>query len=124
MNRSEWGKPTSTTEANARAAGRRKYNAERGRQRDLRLAKIQEIMDREYTESTLCVREHGLYAALARHLGVSRSTVCRDMRALLTVDGDRWSYRSDRPYDPVAIRVALMRLGKPLIFPKQDNQDT
>ncbi len=117
MNRSEWNRPTAPAEAYARAAGRRKHNAERRRQRDRRLAELQALLD-EARESTLYDREHGLYAALARRLGVHRSTIRRDMRALRQVTGDRWEFRTGMPYDPVAIRVALLRLGKPLIFPE------
>jgi hypothetical protein len=72
-----WSAETSATEAARRAGGRRRYNAHRQalalyRRRKLaRMLRAKDMLTRGYQ------------ARLARKLGVSRSTVCRDVRYLL-----------------------------------------
>jgi hypothetical protein len=71
-----WGAPTSWDEVCRRAAGRARYHALRRFQRDLRRV---EVMDKlvEYGLGP------GVQARIARELGVSNATICRDMKALV-----------------------------------------
>jgi hypothetical protein len=67
-----WTAPTSNAEAHRRAAGRRRYNAMR---HWLQVARRNRLLG--------CTRTgYGVQAALARVLGVSRSTICRDLAAI------------------------------------------
>jgi hypothetical protein len=77
---SSWGAATDFDIVCRRAAGRRRYNAQRRAQKQYRRAQI------------LCRTvglprgTWGLQAALARALGVSPSTICRDMQAIRDAD--------------------------------------
>lgn len=82
MRATNWGATTSNRAVALRAGGRRRYNAERQAARERR----RRLLVR------LCFR-HGswafayrLGAELARHLGVSRATICRDLAAVMRVE--------------------------------------
>lgn len=79
MGRATWGAPVSDAEAHARAGGRRHYNAWR---RDLALYRRMRLMQIAGA-SGLNLWRHGAQAILARRLNVSRSTISRDIAALL-----------------------------------------
>jgi hypothetical protein len=73
----DWSAPVSDEVAAARAAGRRHYNAVRHLQAELRRGQVLELL-----------MEHGFFSRgiqrrIARHLGVSRATICKDVRAIL-----------------------------------------
>jgi hypothetical protein len=76
--RSGWSEPTSDDEAHRRAAGRRHYNSVRRFRATCRRLQVARL---------LCVQGgltvHGTQARLARELGVSRATICRDVARLL-----------------------------------------
>jgi hypothetical protein len=74
-----WSAPTDSQAAYQRAGGRRGYNARRRFQADVRRWSL--VLDLLF-EYGLMTR--GVLSRIARELGVSRSTVCRDRRALLT----------------------------------------
>lgn len=77
-----WTADTTREEAARRAGGRRHYNAQRQAQARRRRRKLSRLI------STLGnVFERGLQARLARALGVSRATICRDMDYLFHL---RW----------------------------------
>jgi hypothetical protein len=77
-NRSLWSTPTSWEEVCRRAAGRRHYN---GVRRVLALARRREVARLLRVKGGLTTR--GTQAAVARELGVSRSTISRDVAYLL-----------------------------------------
>jgi hypothetical protein len=81
--RGSWSEPTSTDEAHARAAGRRRYNALRQERAQLRRGRVAELA-LEYGGL-----HYGVQASIARQLGVSEATICRDLRAILTPTRDR-----------------------------------
>lgn len=62
--------------AYCRAGGRRRYNAERQRRADQRRVIVAGMLWQ------LLFRKRGLIGALARHLGVHRSTIWRDVKRL------------------------------------------
>jgi hypothetical protein len=72
--RSGWSEPTSDDEAHRRAAGRRHYNSVRRFRATCRRMQVARL---------LCVQgaltAHGTQVRLARQLGVSRATICRDV---------------------------------------------
>jgi hypothetical protein len=74
----EWSQRIDTGAAYRRASGRRHYNAVRRFIQALRRA---ELAERLACKDALFRR--GLQTELARELGVSRATVCRDMAYLL-----------------------------------------
>jgi hypothetical protein len=74
-----WSAFTSTTEAHRRASGRRKYNALRQFNADVRRIKVGELVV-EYG----FVR--GTNARVARELNVHPSTITRDLRKILNLD--------------------------------------
>jgi hypothetical protein len=71
-----WSALTSHDEAARRAAGRRHYNAWRHSQKVRRQVKVMQIV------TSRGWPEHGARAAIARDLGVSRSTISRDIKEL------------------------------------------
>jgi hypothetical protein len=75
-----WPDLTTNDEAARRAGGRRNYNAFRQRQALQRRAKVLTML-KEYPNPV----EHGIRARLARELGVSRSTISRDLAFLFYV---------------------------------------
>jgi hypothetical protein len=78
MRNGAWSESTSDEEMQRRAGGRRLYNGVRQCRAALRRRELMTIVVR----SRLKLLEHGTQARLARQLGVSRSTVCRDMKRI------------------------------------------
>ena len=76
----QWGILTTWDEVCRRNAGRRRYNAGRTFLRNVRRAKI--VCQLAGTGLLQARRLRGLQARLARELGVSPATICRDLRAL------------------------------------------
>lgn len=68
-----WGAPTDFDLVCRRAAGRRRYNAERRAEARERYKQVVEAV------MSPNGRKRGSQAQLARALGVSRSTICRDV---------------------------------------------
>lgn len=74
-----WSAPTTPEAAARRAGGRRHYNAWR---KALAFRRLHlEVASRLFAQGSLFRR--GIQAELARELGVSRSTICRDIDHLL-----------------------------------------
>jgi hypothetical protein len=71
-----WGAPADFRAVCKRAGGRRRYNAERQNQQNWRRNTI------ICRTAGLPRNTWGLQAALARALGVSRATICRDLKAI------------------------------------------
>lgn len=74
-----WENTVSQSEAFLRASGRRRYNATRRIQREIRQAKLLELMKRW----NLSFNHRGVGVRLAKHLQIHPSTVCRDIKQLL-----------------------------------------
>ena len=83
----DWSEPVSDREAAARAGGRRHYNAWRQNMALYRQMRLVEIAG----ASGLGLWRRGAQTVLAHQLGVSRSTICRDIAAILK------EYRWGRP---------------------------
>jgi hypothetical protein len=79
MNRESWARPTTHEEVVRRAAGRRHYNAVRQARAEQRRQKVLDLA-RNWGVSLV---EPGVQGALARQLGVHRSTISRDVAAIL-----------------------------------------
>src|SRR5262245_62167360 len=77
-NRRSWSDLTGWDEVCQRAAGRRHYNSVRRFRAIIRRSKVARLL---HVQGGLT--ERGTQANLARQLGVSRSTVCRDIAWLL-----------------------------------------
>lgn len=75
-----WPDLTTNDEAARRAAGRRNYNAFRQRQALQRRAKVLALISESPNPM-----EHGIRTRIAKQLGVSRSTISRDIAFLLYV---------------------------------------
>lgn len=71
-----WSFPTSPDVAARRAGGRRHYNRRRQTLALIRRTEVCELLDR------FPLREWGTVSRIARLLGVSASTVCRDIKAM------------------------------------------
>jgi hypothetical protein len=70
-----WSEWVSDCEAAARAGGRRKYNAvRRDRARFRRIEVVKRVLSDGWT--------YGIQARIALDLGVSHSTICRDLKAI------------------------------------------
>jgi hypothetical protein len=80
ITREEWGDWTSDDEAHRRAGGRRRYNAWRQFLALYRRVRLMEIVARNRMDLW---HRNGNQQALARALGVSPSTISRDVRAIL-----------------------------------------
>ena len=76
MRATNWTDATTAEEAAKRAAGRRRFNRWRQLLATQRLGLIVDIL----TRNGWTGREWGIRAKIARELGVSRSTVARDMQ--------------------------------------------
>lgn len=83
-----WTNLVSHDEAARRAAGRRRINAQRRHRANVRRAKVVQMVEERGG------LEHGTRAEIARELGVSRSTVSRDVAAVF------YAPREPRPKDP------------------------
>jgi hypothetical protein len=97
-----WTKLVSSDEAARRAAGRRHYNAHRHYQAMRRRGRVLQLVE---DRGGLC---HGVRAAVARELGVSRSTVSRDVAWLY------YAPRELRPGPPGPSAAKLIALLEPL----------
>ena len=86
MQLTDWGAPVSAGEAARRAGGRRRYNAWRTFRREYRLLQVARLLRRGTYGGLI---DRGTQTRLARALGVSRSTVCRDIAALLAASNAR-----------------------------------
>ena len=75
-----WSARTDPETVAKRAAGRRRYNAVRQFKRELRRRQIVKLAVAERLRAT----ERGFQVQMARRLGVSPSTICRDMKAIWT----------------------------------------
>ena len=71
-----WSAPTESYAR--RAGGRRRYNAQRQFIAEYRRTQLSRLL---FCKGAFL--EHGIQARLARELGVSRSTICRDLQTLL-----------------------------------------
>ena len=80
MNRVGWAAPTSRDEAYRRASGRRRYNAWRQFRAAYRRHQIIDVA----LQLRLGFFARGAQAAIARALGVSRSTIHRDVWRLMS----------------------------------------
>jgi hypothetical protein len=78
--RNDWGAATDWETVCRRNAGRRRYNAVRGFRRALRRAQVARLL-LKYGRDGLA--RHGLQARVARELGVSPGTICRDVQAMM-----------------------------------------
>ncbi len=97
-----WTTLVSSDEAARRAAGRRRINAERHRRAELRRDQVvRMVIERGGLE-------HGIRAAIARELGVSRSTISRDIAATI------YAPREPRPKDPGPAPAELIAALGPL----------
>jgi hypothetical protein len=75
ISRQTWAQPISDAAAWARAGGRRRHNATRQADAQLRRAEVIRLL------GTLGWR-HGTQAVIARRLGVSEATISRDVTAV------------------------------------------
>ena len=73
MKKRAWAQPVPTNEAHRRAGGRRRYNAERQAQAAARQARVLDLLEHYGMR-------RGVFARIARQLGVHRSTVLRDAK--------------------------------------------
>ena len=76
-NKAAWSRPTSADEACRRAGGRRRYNAVRQFQAILRRKTVLELLLK-------LGHRRGVQSLIAARLGVHRSTVSKDIAAILT----------------------------------------
>lgn len=72
-----WSKPTSWEEVCRRSGGRKRYNALRSFRRDHRRKQVVDLLGH------YGMIDRGVYARIARELGVHRSVICRDVQFLL-----------------------------------------
>jgi hypothetical protein len=70
-----WSERTDLDEVRRRCGGRRRYNAMRSFQREARRAAVSRLL-------LLYGSDRGVQSRVARELGVHRSTVSRDVRAM------------------------------------------
>ncbi|GEM_PF-1968971 len=80
MKRSAWSLPTDPETVKRRAAGRRHYNAWR---KHKAMYRRWVLVLETANHLGVSVLNHGAQAKIARKLGVSRSTICRDVQAIL-----------------------------------------
>jgi hypothetical protein len=79
----DWSAPVPDAVAFRRAGGRRKYNAMRRLQRDQRRHRVCQLYWQLLAGRLPGIpKEWGLATIIARLLGVSRATICRDLQAL------------------------------------------
>jgi hypothetical protein len=76
VSRSEWSRSTSSDEAQRRASGRRQYNSVRHVRAIVRRQEVAVLLDQ-------LGYGHGVQVVIARRLGVSPSTISRDVAAIL-----------------------------------------
>jgi hypothetical protein len=76
VSRAQWRQPTSWAEVTRRAVGRYKYNAVRHFQAQLRRREVLQLLHRWGWGP-------GVQSQIAVHLGVHKSTICRDMQQIM-----------------------------------------
>ena len=76
MSNKDWNKPTTSDEAYRRASGRRHYNAVRKLRASFRRTQVVRLL-RVYG-----LLDWGVQSRIAEQLGVSRATICRDIKAI------------------------------------------
>jgi hypothetical protein len=79
MAREDWGQPTDPESAARRAGGRRRYNAVR----QLIAAERRALVARLALDVVIAANGRstwGMQTVIAEHLGVHRSTICRDLQ--------------------------------------------
>lgn len=84
---SEWGQPASDIEAQRRAGGRRRYNARRTGLKEYRRMLLAQMFKDSTPSFSLKrfpkkIHRWGFQAQAAEILGVSPSTICRDLQAI------------------------------------------
>jgi hypothetical protein len=87
----EWRQPVDDQAASKRAGGRRHYNRVRQLRAHLRLGRIVRLLVKLKATGT----EWGVRSEIARRLGVSRATVCRDMQRITRMDFGGPQYDSE-----------------------------
>jgi hypothetical protein len=75
-----WSDWTTLDVVQRRAGGRRGYNAHRTMQRIVRRYHVSKMLFERFGAMGLI--DYGVCAVIARELGVARSTVCRDRKAI------------------------------------------
>lgn len=80
MQRSAWSTPADPDVVARRAAGRSAYNAHRQLTAHLRVIEVGRLLGAYSAGTERGIFTRGLQARIARTLGVSRATVCRDVR--------------------------------------------
>jgi hypothetical protein len=77
----DWAAPTDRETVCRRAAGRRHYNAVRSSRRLERRLKVARLL-LKYSRQAGLGSSRGIYARVARELGVHRGTISRDVRSI------------------------------------------
>jgi hypothetical protein len=114
MNKTAWTQPRNTEEANRRAGGRRRYNAVRKKIAESRLLPLaHELAAIGELEGVIGVGKQtpvrrGFISAVAKRLGVHRTTAWRDVQRLR--DRRHWCWSQSR--DGKVVTVRLYGLGK------------
>ena len=103
-----WSQLTSNSEAARRAGGRRQYNFHRHLLAGHRQRIVLDKLSREED-----IFKRGLRSRIAKELGVSRSTISRDIRHLISIPGMTLAYRPSKTLDAKWIRT-LEPLGERL----------
>ena len=99
MNAQQWHATTTTGQANARAIGRRRYNAQRQAQARARLSVVFKLF----------VREKLSRAEIARRLDVAPSTITRDVQKIV----EQAQAQAAHPRAPSqAMRLAMRILAR------------
>lgn len=99
---SEWGQPVSDSEAQRRAGGRRRYNAKRTGRKEYRRMLLAQMFKHSTPSFSLKrfpkkMHRWGFQAQAAEILGVSPSTICRDLKAIWAVWREtRWNSDNQR----------------------------
>jgi hypothetical protein len=86
VNNGDWSRLTDWETVCRRNAGRRHYNATRTVRRALRRREVARLLLKY--GGLYGPASHGLQARIARQLGVNRSTICRDVWAILRGPGN------------------------------------
>ena len=86
MNQAQWSKRVPNKQAYRRAGGRRKVNGIRNLRTAMRRRIVAECFGHAIESALgtgLIDARYGLQAAIARQFGVNRSTVCKDVKAIM-----------------------------------------
>jgi hypothetical protein len=107
VQRTAWSETVSTDEAHARAGGRRRYNTTQQARAAWRRGQVAELL---IAAGGFFVP--GMQARIARHLGVSRSTVCRDVQAILRGLPSPWCPCCGAFREPAVARLETLLASK------------